>query len=215
MLRYRTTMAGLTLGPLLLILLLALPARSAEQAAKPTGPKLEMATFAGGCFWCMEPPFDKLKGVVSTTSGYSGGRTRNPTYEEVSAGGTGHAEAVRVVYDPAKVSYSRLLEVFWHNIDPTVKDRQFCDSGNQYRSAIFYHDEHQRKLALESRRNLEKTKRFREPIVTEITVAGEFYPAEEYHQDYYRKNPVRYKYYRYSCGRDKRLSELWGDAAGK
>ncbi|MRR34741.1 peptide-methionine (S)-S-oxide reductase [bacterium] len=207
-------MARLMFAPLLLIFLLSLPALSAEQAASPAVSKREIATFAGGCFWCMEPPFDKLKGVVSTTSGYSGGRTRNPSYEEVSAGGTGHAEAVRVVYDPAKVSYSRLLEVFWHNIDPTVKDRQFCDTGTQYRSAIFYHDENQRKLALESRRKLEKTKPFRQPIVTEISAAAEFYPAEEYHQDYYRKNPFHYKYYRYSCGRDKRLSELWGDAAG-
>lgn len=200
------------LGSLLLVILAALPA---EPGVQPTAPRLETATFAGGCFWCMEPPFDKLKGVVSTTSGYSGGRTKNPTYEEVSSGSTGHAEAVRVVYDPAKVSYSRLLEVFWHNIDPTTPDRQFCDTGNQYRSAIFYHDENQRKLALESRRNLEKTKRFREPIFTEITAAGEFYPAEEYHQDYYLKNPIRYKYYRFNCGRDKRLGELWGDVAGR
>lgn len=214
MLRHRITMARLMFAPLLLIFILSLPALSAGQAAGPAVSRREIATFAGGCFWCMELPFDKLKGVVSTTSGYSGGRTRNPTYEEVSAGSTGHAEAVRVVYDPAKVSYSRLLEVFWHNIDPTVKDRQFCDTGNQYRSAIFFHDENQRKLALESRRKLEKSRPFREPIVTEISAAGEFYPAEEYHQDYYRKNPVRYKYYRYSCGRDKRLTELWGDAAG-
>lgn len=200
---------------LMLVLLAALPAVAADAPDRTTGPRLETATFAGGCFWCMEPPFDRLNGVVSTTSGYTGGRTRNPTYEEVSAGGTGHAEAIRVVYDPSKVGYARLLEVFWHNIDPTAKDRQFCDVGSQYRSAIFYHDENQRKLALESLRQLERTKRFREPVVTEIVAAGAFYPAEEYHQDYYRKNPIRYKYYRYSCGRDKRLGELWGDAAGR
>jgi len=201
-------------GSLMLVLLAALPAISADPHARTAEHRLETATFAGGCFWCMEPPFDKLEGVVSTTSGYTGGRTRNPTYGEVSAGGTGHAESIQVRFDPAKISYARLLEVFWHNIDPTAKDRQFCDVGNQYRSAIFYHDENQRKLALESKRQLEKSRRFREPIQTEIVAAGPFYPAEEYHQDYYRKNPIRYKYYRYSCGRDKRLGELWGDAAG-
>ncbi len=168
------------------------------------------ATFAGGCFWCMEPPYDELEGVIETISGYTGGDKQNPTYEEVSAGGTGHAEAVQVIYDPAKISYQKLLEVFWQNIDPTVTDRQFCDIGHQYRTAIFYHDEEQRALAEESKARLEKTKPFKEPIVTEITAATEFYPAEDYHQNYYRKNPVRYKFYRYSCGRDKRLEELWG-----
>jgi peptide-methionine (S)-S-oxide reductase len=168
------------------------------------------ATFAGGCFWCMESPFDQLPGVISTTSGYTGGSKLNPTYEEVSAGGTGHAEAVQVVYDPAKVSYTELLQVFWRNIDPTVKDRQFCDVGRQYRTAIFYYTEEQRRLAEESRAALEKTKSFPEPLVTEITAASEFYPAEDYHQDYYKKNPIRYKYYRYSCGRDERLEQLWG-----
>jgi len=163
----------------------------------------------------MEPPFDKLAGVISTTSGYTGGKTRNPTYEEVSAGHTGHAEAVRIVYDPAKISYSRLLQVFWHNIDPTAPNRQFCDSGNQYRSAIFYHNEMQKKMALESKQALDRSKSFPGRIVTEITPASEFYPAEEYHQDYYRKNPLRYKYYRHSCGRDKRLKELWGSDAGQ
>ncbi len=170
---------------------------------------LSKATFAGGCFWCMEPPFDSLHGVVSTTSGYTGGSKANPTYEEVSAGGTGHAEAVQVVYDPAKISYTELLKVFWRNIDPTVKDRQFCDSGNQYRTAIFYHDEEQRRLAEASKLALENTKPFPDPLVTEITAASEFYPAEDYHQDYYKKNPVRYKFYRYNCGRDQRLEELW------
>ena len=175
---------------------------------------LEKATFAGGCFWCMEHPFDQLSGVISVTSGYTGGHKKNPTYEEVSAGGTGHAESVQVVYDPAKVTYEKLLNVFWHNIDPTTKDRQFCDAGNQYRSAIFYHNEEQHQLALQSKAQLEKNKTFKEPIVTEIVKATEFYPAEEYHQHYYKKNPIRYKYYRTSCGRDKRLKELWGSEAG-
>jgi len=175
---------------------------------------LETATFAGGCFWCMEPPFEKLAGVISVTAGYTGGKTSNPRYEEVSAGSTGHAESVRIQFDPAKVSYAQLLQVFWHNIDPTVINRQFCDSGSQYRTAIFYHNEAQKKLALQSKAALEKAKTFPEPLVTEITPAGRFYPAEEYHQDYYRKNPLRYKYYRYSCGRDKRLEELWRDQAG-
>lgn len=174
-----------------------------------SGKTLAKATFAGGCFWCMEPPFDALSGVVATTSGYTGGSKANPTYEEVSAGGTGHAEAVQVLYDPAQISYQELLKVFWRNIDPTVKDQQFCDIGHQYRSAIFYHDEEQRKLAEESKAELEKNKRFPEPVETEIVAAGEFYPAEEYHQDYYRKNPLRYKFYRYNCGRDQRLQQLW------
>jgi peptide-methionine (S)-S-oxide reductase len=171
---------------------------------------LVKATFAGGCFWCMEPPFDKLEGVVSTTSGYIGGHTINPTYEAVSAGGTGHAEAVEISYDPDRISYAKLLEVFWRNIDPTVRNRQFCDVGDQYRSAIFYHDANQRRLAEASRAALAGTKPFRQPIVTEIVAAGVFTPAEAYHQDYYVKNPVRYKFYRYSCGRDQRLEELWG-----
>jgi peptide-methionine (S)-S-oxide reductase len=171
--------------------------------------KTATATFAGGCFWCMEPPFDKLPGVISTTSGYTGGTVKNPTYEEVSAGGTGHAESVQVVYDPSKITYAQLLDVFWHNIDPTVKDRQFCDVGNQYRTAIFYHDEEQKRLALESKQRLEKSGKLG-AIYTEIVPAGPFYPAEDYHQDYYQKNPIRYKYYRWSCGRDQRLEELWG-----
>jgi peptide-methionine (S)-S-oxide reductase len=171
---------------------------------------LEMATFAGGCFWCVEEAFDEVEGVVSTTSGYTGGHKKNPTYHEVSTGGTGHAEAVQVVYDPKKVSYSDLLKVFWHNIDPTTPNRQFCDVGSQYRSAIFYHNETQKRLAEASKRELEKSKPFKEPIVTEITKASEFYPAEEYHQDYHHKNPIRYKFYRYGCGRDQRLSEVWG-----
>lgn len=185
---------------------------SAQPKLAAGGAPLARATFAGGCFWCMEPPFDELRGVVSTTSGYIGGQKLDPTYQEVSAGGTGHAEAVEVVYDPAKVSYERLLDVFWHNVDPTVKDRQFCDTGNQYRTAVFYHDETQKRLAQQSKAALEKSRPFKDPIVTEIVPAARFYPAEEYHQDYYKKNPVRYKFYRYNCGRDRRLEQLWGKA---
>ena len=174
----------------------------------------EKATFAGGCFWCMEAPFDKLPGVMSVTPGYSGGQVKNPTYEQVSAGGTGHAESVQIVFDPSKTSYSKLLDIYWHNIDPTVTDRQFCDVGSQYRSAIFYHGEEQRRVAQQSRAALEISKPFRGPVVTEISAASEFYPAEEYHQHYYKKNPLRYKFYRNGCGRDRRLKELWGNAAG-
>ncbi len=169
--------------------------------------QLAKATFAGGCFWCMEHPYDELDGVISTTSGYTGGHKENPTYKEVSAGGTGHTEAVEVVYDPAKISYAELLEVFWRNIDPTVKDRQFCDHGSQYRSAVFFHNEEQQGLAEASKQEL--SKRF-ETIFTEIVPTSTFYMAEDYHQDYYKKNPLRYKYYRHGCGRDKRLEELWG-----
>jgi peptide-methionine (S)-S-oxide reductase len=176
--------------------------------------RLETATFAGGCFWCMEAPFDKLPGVVSVTAGYTGGQVKNPTYEQVSAGTTGHAESVRIVYDPQKIGYKELLDIFWHNIDPTVKNRQFCDVGNQYRSAIFYHTDEQHRLAEESKKELEDNKPFKGPIVTDIVPASEFYPAEEYHQHYYKKNPLRYRYYRYGCGRDQRLKELWGDLAG-
>ena len=172
---------------------------------------LEKATFAGGCFWCMEPPFDKLDGVVSTTSGYTGGDTKNPTYAQVSAGVTGHTEAVEVLYDPSVISYAELLEVFWRNIDPVTPNRQFCDGGSQYRTAIFYHDTEQERLTRESKARLEESRRFTSPIVTEISAASAFYPAEEYHQDYYTKNPLRYKFYRYSCGRDKRLEQLWGE----
>lgn len=175
---------------------------------------LEKAIFAGGCFWCMEAPFDKLPGVVSVTAGYTGGEKKNPTYKEVSAGGTGHAEAVLIVYDPAKISYRSLLGVFWRNIDPTVVDRQFCDVGHQYRAAIFYLGEGQRKAALLSKAALDKNRPFREPVVTGIIPAAEFYPAEEYHQHYYKKNPLRYSYYRSGCGRDKRLKELWGSGVG-
>lgn len=169
-----------------------------------------IATFAGGCFWCMEHPYDELDGVISTTSGYTGGTTKNPTYQQVSAGITGHTEAVQVKYDPRKITYEKLLTVFWKNIDPTTPDRQFCDKGSQYRAGIFYHDNEQHRLAERSKKHIEATKTFPEPVVTEITPAAEFYTAETYHQDYYLKNPLRYKLYRHGCGRDRRLEELWG-----
>jgi peptide-methionine (S)-S-oxide reductase len=189
-----------------LSLWLGIVANAAGQGAAP--PQSLTAIFAAGCFWCVESDFDKVDGVTSTTSGYTGGRTPNPSYEEVSRGGTAHAEAVEIVYDPAKVSYQKLLDVFWHNVDPLAKDRQFCDRGDQYRSAIFYRDDEQRRLAEASK--AEVAKRFREPIQTEIVAAGPFYKAEDYHQDYYVKNPIRYRFYRYGCGRDARLEELWG-----
>jgi len=201
-------------GLLLAVVALSTAAAETRKTVSPAKGKLETAVFAGGCFWCMEAPFDQLSGVVSVTSGYTGGNKKNPTYKEVSAGGTGHAEAVQIVYAPAIISYEKLLTVFWHNIDPTVKNRQFCDSGDQYRSAIFYNSEEQQSLALQSKAALDKTKPFKEPIVTEIVQAGEFYPAEDYHQHYYKKNPIRYKYYRNGCGRDQRLRELWGSAGG-
>jgi peptide-methionine (S)-S-oxide reductase len=182
-----------------------------RQSAAPTGAARDTAVFAGGCFWCVEEAFDAAEGVISTTSGYTGGHVANPTYKQVSAGGTGHAEVVQVVYDPARIDYQRLLNVFWRNVDPITPNRQFCDAGAQYRSAIFYQDEEQRRLAEASKRALEESGRFEEPIVTEINPGATFYPAEEYHQDYYRKNPLRYKYYKYSCGRAQRLEELWGE----
>ena len=189
---------------------LAFAAAAAEHVV-PAGQSV--AIFAGGCFWCMEPPFDKVPGVTATISGYTGGRKVNPTYEEVSSGSTGHAEALAVIYDPKKVTYEKLLDVYWVNVDPTVKNRQFCDSGTQYRTAIFYRDDAQRRAAEASRDALLKSKPFKEPIVTEIQMAGPFYPAEEYHQDYYLKNPVRYNLYRNGCGRDARLHQLWGSRA--
>jgi methionine-S-sulfoxide reductase len=170
----------------------------------------EKATFAGGCFWCMEPPYDKLDGVISTTSGYTGGPEESPTYKEVSAGKTGHAEAVQIAYDPLKVSYKELLEVFWMQINPTTPDRQFVDVGSQYRSGIFYHDEEQRRLAEESKKEMAESGRFDGPIVTEIVQVGSFWPAEDYHQDYYKKNPKRYKFYRFGSGRDRYLDKVWG-----
>jgi peptide-methionine (S)-S-oxide reductase len=184
----------------------------AQQEATPM-PKdgHALATFAGGCFWCMEPPYDKLDGVLATTSGYAGGDKADPTYNEVSAGGTGHAEVVQITYDPAKVSYAELLEVFWRNVDPLDAGGQFCDRGDQYRTAIFVHDDEQRRLAEASKQALEDSGRFEQPVVTEIAAAGPFYPAEDYHQDYYEKNPLRYKFYRWNCGRDQRLADVWGE----
>lgn len=187
-------------------LLLAWPLGLA--AAGP--PKPALATFAGGCFWCTESDFEKVPGVLSAVSGYTGGTVANPGYKAVSDGETGHAEAVEVRFDPEKVSYEKLLDVFWKSIDPTVKDRQFCDVGNQYRSGIFFHGDDQRRLAQASKAAIEKSKRFPGPIYTEIVKAGTFYPAEDYHQDYYKKNSIKYKFYRSGCGRDKRLKDLWG-----
>ena len=192
----------------LLLALGLLSAAGAGQAQRPTA----VATFAGGCFWCVEADFDKVPGVISTTSGYIGGTLANPTYAQVSAGGTGHAEAVQIVFDPAQVSYAQLLQKFWHSIDPTTPDAQFCDKGTPYRSAIFTHDAAQASAAKASLAALEKDKPFSAPIVTRVEAAGPFYKAEEYHQDYYKKNPIRYRYYRGSCGRDQRLQQLWGKA---
>lgn len=189
----------------LAVLLLGMAPQTEEE------PELAKATFAGGCFWCMEPPYDELDGVISTTSGYTGGHVENPSYEQVSSGGTGHAEAVQVVYDPSKVSYEKLLEVFWVNIDPTDAGGQFCDRGSQYRSGIFYHTEEQKKLAEASKEKLEASGRLSEPVVTEITKATTFYRAEEYHQDYYQRHSFRYKIYRLGCGRDRVLEKLWGE----
>lgn len=197
--------------PQYILLAVVLSLSGAVAAAQETSSSA-VATFAGGCFWCMEPPFDKLDGVLSTVSGYTGGHTLNPTYEQTSTGKTGHTEAVQITYDPRRVNYRKLLDVFWRNIDPTTPDRQFCDRGSQYRAEVFYHDDEQMRLATASRDALETSKSFPEPIVTQITQASTFYPAEEYHQDYYQKNPIRYRYYRFGCGRDARLRELWGEA---
>jgi peptide-methionine (S)-S-oxide reductase len=180
--------------------------------AAPT--KRATAVFAGGCFWCEETAFEGVPGVLAVTSGYTGGHVANPTYEQVSAGGTGHAESVEVAYDPQKISYEKLLDIFWHNVDPLQRDAQFCDHGTQYRSAIFYQDPAHQKAAEASKAKLEEEARFKGKIVTEIVPASTFYRAEEYHQDFYRKNPVRYSSYRAGCGRDARLKALWGAAAG-
>ena len=189
-----------------LLALVALPV-----AAQSPRSGLAKATFAGGCFWCVEEAMDKVPGVVSTTSGYIGGNKKNPTYEEVSTGRTGHAEAVEVVYDPKKVSYERLLRQFWVNHDPTVLNRQFCDAGSQYRPSIFWHNDEQKRLAEASRTKWMKEKPFKQPIVTPVVQATEFWPAEDYHQNYYQKNPIRYKFYVSGCGRYARLDELWGE----
>jgi peptide-methionine (S)-S-oxide reductase len=190
----KTILAGLFLA-------LALPVQAQ---------KLEKATFAAGCFWCTEEAFEKVPGVVSAVSGYTGGKVKGPSYDQVSSGRTGHTEAVEVTFDPAKVSYDKLLDVFWVNHDPTVKDRQFCDAGSQYRPEIFYHSEEQKRLAEASKAKWEKQKPFRQPILTPITQASEFYPAEDYHQDYYKKNALQYRFYVTGCGRYQRLDSLWG-----
>lgn len=206
------TLTGLTaLAAVALLLLGGVGFAAAPQPAKTADNAMTTATaiFAGGCFWCLEADFDKLPGVIATESGYTGGKTPNPSYRLVSAGGTGHTEAVRVSYDPAKVGYQQLVEYFWRHIDPTVKDRQFCDVGSQYRSAIYWQNEAERKIAEASRDALLKSGRFKQ-VFTEIEAASAFYTAEEYHQDYYTKNPIRYAYYRNGCGRDDRVQEVWG-----
>lgn len=188
-----------------LIVLLVAAMGSAGHAAEQA-----KAVFAGGCFWCMEEVFEKVEGVVSVTSGYMGGQKTNPTYEDVSAGGTGHAESVEVVYDPAKVSYQKLLDHFWKNVDPVTPNAQFCDHGTQYRAAIFYGNDEEKRQVEASKQAIEQSKRFKEPIVTQIVTASKFYPAEDYHQDFYKKNPAKYKFYKYTCGRAQRLEQLWG-----
>ncbi|MDD9892945.1 MAG: peptide-methionine (S)-S-oxide reductase MsrA [Gammaproteobacteria bacterium] len=194
--------------------LLGLLLSTAALATKPTPPVpegLAKATFAAGCFWCVEPPFDKLDGVISTTSGYIGGKEKNPSYNEVSRGETGHTEAVEVIYDPKRVSYETLLDTFWINVDPTTNTRQFCDSGAHYRPGIFWHGEEQKAAAEKSHKLIDESGRFDQPIKVEVTEATTFYAAESYHQDYYLRNPARYKYYRWACGRDARLDDLWGE----
>jgi peptide-methionine (S)-S-oxide reductase len=197
-----------SIAGLALLAAVAMAGTAHAQSAVPA--KTERATFAGGCFWCVEADFDKVDGVISTTSGYIGGKTANPTYRQVSSGGTGHAEAVEIVFDPAKVSYEKLLQVFWRNIDPVAKNRQFCDSGDMYRSAIFFHGNEQRALAEKSKKDIEASGTFTQPIATELVAASTFYPAEDYHQDYYKKNPSKYSFYRWNCGRDQRLEQIWG-----
>jgi len=206
----RKGMAILAGTALLLALAGVVGAGSAGGEKMTTQGGLATATFAGGCFWCMEPPFDRLDGVAATIAGYTGGHRANPTYEEVTSGTTGHVEALQVRFDPAKISYDQLLEVFWRNINPTDADGQFVDRGSQYRSAIFYHDAEQQRLAEASRDRLAASGRFHGTIVTPILPAGPFYPAEEYHQDYYEKNPLRYKYYHFNSGRDRFLEKVWG-----
>jgi peptide-methionine (S)-S-oxide reductase len=198
-------MKSISLSVLLMVLLLAAVTGGTGHAAEPA-----KAVFAGGCFWCMEEAFEKVEGVVSVTSGYMGGFKQNPTYEEVSAGNTGHAESVEVVYDPSKVSYQKLLDHFWRNVDPLTPNAQFCDHGSQYRAVIFHGNEEEKKLAEASKQAIEQSRRFKEPIVTQIAMASKFFPAEDYHQDFYKKNPIRYKFYKTSCGRVNRLEQLWG-----
>ena len=190
-----------------------LAASASQPVIAATGDGLATATFAGGCFWCVESDFDAVPGVVETVSGYTGGTADNPTYKQVTAGGTGHREAVQIRYDPEQVSYERLLHVFWRSVDPTDDDGQFCDRGDSYRTAIFAGSEDQRLLAEASKEALERSEVLDAAVVTPIEMAGAFYPAEGYHQDYYTKNPVRYRFYRFSCGRDSRVQQVWGDQA--
>ncbi len=192
----------------LLPILAPVAAGALEMDVQP-GEGLAVATFAGGCFWCMESPFDQLPGVVDTIVGYTGGNHEFPTYEEVSAGGTGHAESIRIFYDPNVIAYERLMEIFWKQIDPTDDGGQFVDRGHQYRSAIFYHNEEQKRLAEASKKALDESGKFDKPIVTDISPAGQFYPAEEYHQDYYKKHPLKYKFFRFTSGRDRFLEKAW------
>ena len=218
--RIHRLLARVVTGLLLALPVLMLPGMAFAQAGAPAGAPAASAApakaiFAGGCFWCVESDFDKIPGVLSTVSGYIGGTVANPTYEQVSRKSTGHAEAVEISFDPSKVSYAQLVEYFWRTIDPTVKDRQFCDAGSPYRTAIFTIGDDQMRVARASVAALAKSKPFKDPVVTQIVAAGPFYPAEDYHQDYYKKNPIRYEYYRTSCGRDARLKQLWGDKAGK
>jgi peptide-methionine (S)-S-oxide reductase len=196
--------AGMALG----VLWLAFASSQTGGQERAAESQRATATFAGGCFWCMEPPFDELAGVLSTTSGYIGGETKNPTYEQVSEGRTGHAEAVQVIYHPSKISYEQLLDVFWRNVDPLDGGGQFCDRGNQYRTGIFYHSDDQRRAAEASKARV--AAKLPGPVTTAIVAAGPFYEAETYHQDYYQKNPVRYKFYKWNCGRDQRLDQIWG-----
>lgn len=199
---------------LIAVALIAMPHKSSAQAEAP-GPKVgqQVATFAGGCFWCMVGPFVEQPGVASVISGYTGGHVEHPSYEQVSSGDTGHAEAVQIIYDPKKISYEKLLDIYWHSVDPTTPRRQFCDSGDQYRTAIFYHGDEQKKLAEGSREALARSGVLKAPIVTEITAASTFYEAEDYHQDYFRKRDIQYQIYRRACGRDARLKQLYGDKA--
>ena len=200
--------AALSILTMIVLLIGAWSVQPASRAAADAAPG--KAYFAGGCFWCMEEVFEKVEGVLSATSGYMGGTVVNPSYEEVSAGRTGHAESVEVVYDPTKVSYQKLLDAFWRNVDPITPNAQFCDHGNQYRSAIFFRTDEEKRASEASKQTIEQSGRFKEAIVTQIVMATQFYPAEEYHQDFYKKNPVRYKFYKYNCGRAQRLEELWG-----
>jgi len=211
---FRSARVAAVLATLLAAPVLAAPASPRAEAPRGAA-RTEVATFAMGCFWCGETQFESQPGVRSVVSGYTGGREERPTYEQVSSGATGHYESIQVTFDPKRTSYAKLLDLFWHGVDPTQADGQFCDHGRQYRSAVFVHDAAQRRLAEESRRAITASGVLKKPIVTEILPAGRFWPAEEYHQDFWKKDPVRYRSYRLGCGRDRRLAELWGDRAAK